>query len=113
MGYNLPICKDAEEKDVTYSCFKRDSPKDQIIVWSFIMGTAALLGCAGVNKVLELRKGRRSDDGVGRTGGIFGVFGGGRNGGEGRAGGFLGRGSSEAPYSPLDEPRDGEARGTG
>lgn len=111
MGYNLPICKDAEEKDVTYSCFKRDSPKDQIIVWSFILGTAALLGCAGVNKVLELRKGRSAN--VGGMGGVFGALGGSRNGGEGRGSGLLARGSSGTLYSPSDGPGNGEARGTG
>ncbi|KAK4461973.1 hypothetical protein QBC42DRAFT_202412, partial [Cladorrhinum samala] len=53
MKYNLPICKDAEEKDIVTSCFQRDSRKDQIIVWGFILGTAGLLGWAGVRKALE------------------------------------------------------------
>ncbi|KAK3316554.1 hypothetical protein B0H66DRAFT_441064, partial [Apodospora peruviana] len=46
LKYNLPICKDAEEKDVLTSCFQRDSTKDQIIVWGFIIGTVGLLGWA-------------------------------------------------------------------
>ncbi|KAK4126936.1 hypothetical protein N657DRAFT_703382 [Parathielavia appendiculata] len=29
LSYNLPICKDAEEKDIKTTCFQRDSRKDQ------------------------------------------------------------------------------------
>lgn len=36
-------------------CFQRDSRKDQIIVWGFILGTAGLLGWVGVQRVLEAR----------------------------------------------------------
>ncbi|KAK4225741.1 hypothetical protein QBC38DRAFT_420662 [Podospora fimiseda] len=53
LKYNLPICKDAEEKDIVTLCFQRDSQKDQFIVWGFILGTAGLLGWAGVKKILE------------------------------------------------------------
>ncbi|KAK3381908.1 hypothetical protein B0H63DRAFT_215875 [Podospora didyma] len=60
LNYNLPICKGAEEKDVVTSCFQRDSRKDQIIVWGFILGTAGLLGWAGLKRVLELRETRKS-----------------------------------------------------
>ncbi|KAK0709269.1 hypothetical protein B0T26DRAFT_620916, partial [Lasiosphaeria miniovina] len=52
IAYQLPICRDAEEKDVVTSCFQRDSRKDQIIVWGFILGTAGLLGWAGLRRVL-------------------------------------------------------------
>ena len=37
-------------------CFQRDSRKDQVIVWGFILGTAGLLGWAGVRRVLEMRE---------------------------------------------------------
>ncbi|KAJ2898939.1 hypothetical protein MKZ38_003572 [Zalerion maritima] len=59
LGYNLPICKDAEEKDVQTMCFQRDSRKDQIIVWGFILGTGGLLGWAGIRRLLEMRENRR------------------------------------------------------
>ncbi|EPE32542.1 hypothetical protein GLAREA_07676 [Glarea lozoyensis ATCC 20868] len=61
----LPICKDAEEKDVFTMCFQRDSRKDQIVVLSFIAGTVGLLGWAAVRKVLERRK--RGGEGEGYT----------------------------------------------
>ena len=56
LRYNLPICKGAQEKDVTTMCFQRDSRKDQILVWGFILGTTGLLGWAGARRVLD-RKG--------------------------------------------------------
>jgi hypothetical protein len=56
LTYNLPICKGAEEKDVATSCFQRDSRKDQIIVWGFLIGTAGLLGWAGIRRALEARE---------------------------------------------------------
>ncbi len=40
-------------------CFQRDSRKDQIIVWGFILGTAGLLGWAALQRVLEMRDGQR------------------------------------------------------
>jgi len=52
----LPICKDAQEKDVFTMCFQRDSRKDQIVVLTFITATVGLLGWAFVKKVLEKRK---------------------------------------------------------
>lgn len=66
--YNLPICRDAEDKDVSTQCFQRDSVKDRVIVWGFIVGTAGLLGWAGVRGVLEGR--------VKQSGGLGGVGGG-------------------------------------
>ena len=53
---HLPICKDAEEKDVFTTCFQRDSRKDQIVVLSFITGTVGLLVWSAVRKVREKRK---------------------------------------------------------
>lgn len=59
LNYNLPICKAAEEKDVVTLCFQRDSRKDQVIVWAFILGTTGLLGWAGVKRIVELREGKK------------------------------------------------------
>lgn len=64
VSQRLPICKDAEEKDIFTTCFQRDSRKDQIVVVTFIMVTAGLLGWAAVRKILEIRK-----EGNGRRGG--------------------------------------------
>jgi hypothetical protein len=55
LSNNLPICKDAEEKDIFTTCFQRDSRKDQIIVLLFIGTTVGLLGWAGVRKIIEKR----------------------------------------------------------
>lgn len=41
-------------------CFQRDSNKDKIMVWGFIIGTLGLLGYAGFKRVLEHRDGRSS-----------------------------------------------------
>jgi hypothetical protein len=43
-------------------CFQRDSNKDRIIVWGFILGTTGLLGWAAVKKILEVRKGNKRRD---------------------------------------------------
>lgn len=62
-------------------CFQRDSRKDQIIVWCFILGTAGLLGWAAVKRVLEAKGGLggvglpglgalRSGRTTGRSGGL-------------------------------------------
>ncbi|KAK7747423.1 hypothetical protein SLS53_001678 [Cytospora paraplurivora] len=90
LSQSLPICKSAADKDVVTMCFQRDSRKDQIIVWGFILGTAGLLGWAGVQKVMALR-------GQGSFMGLPGVFSGwfGRSRGNtgGAAGGDAGRGA--------------------
>lgn len=59
LAYNLPICKKAEEKDVVTMCFQRDSRKDMIIVWGFIVGTLGLLGWAAVKRVVEVSEQKR------------------------------------------------------
>ncbi|KAI1427787.1 hypothetical protein F5Y12DRAFT_118609 [Xylaria sp. FL1777] len=61
LSQDLPICKDASaaDTDVLSTCIQRDSRKDQIIVWGFILGTAGLLGWAGARRVHELREGRK------------------------------------------------------
>ncbi|KAH6678377.1 hypothetical protein B0J14DRAFT_321045 [Halenospora varia] len=56
LSQRLPICKDAEEKDVFTTCFQRDSRKDQIVVLTFIATTIGLLGWAAVRKLMEQRK---------------------------------------------------------
>ncbi|KAI1861983.1 uncharacterized protein JN550_010614 [Neoarthrinium moseri] len=66
LGYNLPICKDAQEKDVVTMCFQRDSRKDMIIVWGFIVGTLGLLGWAAVKRFVEFRESKK----IGAGGGI-------------------------------------------
>ncbi|KAI0017997.1 hypothetical protein F4780DRAFT_781849 [Xylariomycetidae sp. FL0641] len=61
LAQHLPICKDAEEEsDVVAQCFQRDSRKDQIIVWAFLLGTAGLLGWAGAKRVVEMREGKKA-----------------------------------------------------
>jgi hypothetical protein len=52
----LPICADAEDKDILTTCFQRDSRKDQIVVLTFITTTLGLLIWAAVRNVLEKRK---------------------------------------------------------
>lgn len=88
-------------------CFQRDSRKDQIIVWGFILGTAGLLGWAAVKRVAE-RKGV-AGLGIGRVGGL-GIGVGGERGGQGGGGGgglFQRRGNGEqdsaarGAYSPV------------
>ncbi|KAK3292402.1 uncharacterized protein B0H64DRAFT_406574 [Chaetomium fimeti] len=128
LKYNLPICKDAEEKDIKTSCFQRDSPKDRVIVWGFILGTAGLLGWAALRRVIDSARERRRQQqqqggggGMGIGGGRFGGFGGLMGGGAGR-GGNSGRGFSAVPgggadrevYDPLQDGHDeGVTRGPG
>ncbi|KAI1634374.1 hypothetical protein F4809DRAFT_618743 [Biscogniauxia mediterranea] len=60
LSLNLPICKDAEENDALAMCFQRDSRKDQLIVWGFILGTTGLLGWAATKRVIEIRESKRA-----------------------------------------------------
>ncbi|GKU11062.1 unnamed protein product [Fusarium langsethiae] len=53
----IDFCKDATEEDVSTMCFQRDSNKDKIIVWAFIVGTVGLLGWAAFKKVVAMRQG--------------------------------------------------------
>ncbi|KAI5856683.1 hypothetical protein GGS23DRAFT_395068 [Durotheca rogersii] len=64
LSQHLPICKDAEENDVVAMCFQRDSRKDQVIVWGFILGTTGLLGWAAAKRVIEMRDGRKGTSAV-------------------------------------------------
>ncbi|KAF4983920.1 hypothetical protein FZEAL_797 [Fusarium zealandicum] len=57
LGQGIDFCKTATEEDVTTLCFQRDSNKDKIIVWGFIVGTVGLLGWAAFKKVIVWREG--------------------------------------------------------
>ncbi|KAF3761655.1 hypothetical protein M406DRAFT_267001 [Cryphonectria parasitica EP155] len=83
LSQSLPICKGAAEKDVVTMCFQRDSRKDMIIVWAFILGTAGLLGWAALRKVMDMHD---------RTGGIAASIAGGLTRGSGGGGGGTGLG---------------------
>lgn len=91
LSQSLPICKGAADKDVSTMCFQRDSRKDQVIVWGFILGTAGLLGWAAVQKAVDMRS-------SGGLGGIPGVGGVGRSAG---GGGGPPRGRREGGILPL------------
>ncbi|KAH7330233.1 hypothetical protein BKA65DRAFT_460925 [Rhexocercosporidium sp. MPI-PUGE-AT-0058] len=71
LAQRLPICKDAEEKDVLTTCFQRDSRKDQIVVLTFITGTVGLLVWAAVRKVVERRRGEGVRIGEGAAAGSY------------------------------------------
>jgi hypothetical protein len=71
----VPFCKDATDEDIQTMCFRRDSNKDKIIVWGFILGTTSLLGWAAFKNLAERRAGAagaaagRDAFGYGRVGG--------------------------------------------
>ncbi|KAJ2988743.1 hypothetical protein NUW58_g3822 [Xylaria curta] len=65
LSQNLPICKDATENNVFSTCIQRDSRKDQIIVWGFLLGTAGLLGWAALKRIEQLREGKTAAQGLG------------------------------------------------
>ncbi|KAI0184262.1 putative MFS transporter [Xylaria flabelliformis] len=66
LSQNLPICKDVvtapdgkntnANAEVFSTCIQRDSRKDQIIVWGFILGTTGLLGWAAAKRIDEMRR---------------------------------------------------------
>ncbi|KAF8443649.1 hypothetical protein BDZ91DRAFT_167043 [Kalaharituber pfeilii] len=47
-SYNLPICKDTKEEDITTTCFARDAVMDRVLVWGFLLVTVGLIAWAGV-----------------------------------------------------------------
>ncbi|QUC16555.1 uncharacterized protein UV8b_00796 [Ustilaginoidea virens] len=55
LSQGIDFCKDAKEDDVLTMCFQRDSNKDKMIVWGFILGTSGLLGWAAFKRVVEHR----------------------------------------------------------
>lgn len=82
--HNLPICHGAEDDDITTMCFQRDSSKDRVIVWCFILGTLGLLGWAafrGVRAAREARARARGGAGDAEGRGWFGAFSRGGGGG--------------------------------
>ncbi|RKF53440.1 hypothetical protein GcM3_02586 [Golovinomyces cichoracearum] len=60
LSHRLPICKDAEEKDVATACFQRDSRQDKIVVVTFIAGTVGLLVWAGIKRLLDKKEMKQS-----------------------------------------------------
>lgn len=101
-------------------CFQRDSRKDQIIVWCFILGTAGLLGWAAVRRVLEAKGGLgavlpglgalRAGTATGRAGGLGG------RGPQQRRGGGAGGGNTDdaarGAYSSLGVADGTSGRGS-
>ncbi|KAG5948877.1 hypothetical protein E4U53_006117 [Claviceps sorghi] len=55
LNQGIDFCKEAKEEDVVTMCFQRDSNKDKIIVWGFILGTSGLLGWAAFKRAIEQR----------------------------------------------------------
>ncbi|KAG6048477.1 hypothetical protein E4U17_007128 [Claviceps sp. LM77 group G4] len=55
LNQGIDFCKEAKEEDVVTMCFQRDSNKDRIIVWAFILGTTGLLGWAALKRFIEQR----------------------------------------------------------
>jgi len=49
-------------------CFQRDSNKDKIIVWGFILGTTGLLGWAAFKNLAERRAAKNAAPGMGQYG---------------------------------------------
>ncbi|KAI1120357.1 hypothetical protein F5Y10DRAFT_127816 [Nemania abortiva] len=93
LAQNLPICKDANKEpladaDVLSTCIQRDSRKDEIIVWAFILGTAGLLAWAAAKRVNELRQSRKMMAGTTSA-----------------AGAGAGAASNRGPYMPVPGSR--------
>ncbi|KAK7422913.1 hypothetical protein QQZ08_009269 [Neonectria magnoliae] len=57
LSQGIGFCKNAKEEDVTTMCFQRDSNKDRIIVWGFIIGTVGLMAWAAFKRVVRWREG--------------------------------------------------------
>jgi hypothetical protein len=79
-------------------CFQRDSRKDQIIVWGFILGTTGLLGWAAIRKGLEMREAKGLDGALGGLGALGRDV---RNGMRGGGGGDRDDGR-RGSYLPVD-----------
>ncbi|KAF9873426.1 hypothetical protein CkaCkLH20_09239 [Colletotrichum karsti] len=59
LSRGIDFCRDATEENVQTMCFQRDSNKDRVIVWGFLLGTTGLLGWAAFKRAQELREGKR------------------------------------------------------
>ncbi|UQC91340.1 uncharacterized protein CLUP02_16874 [Colletotrichum lupini] len=44
LSRGIDFCSKAKDEDVQTMCFQRDSNKDRVIVWGFLLGTSGLLG---------------------------------------------------------------------
>lgn len=69
-SYNLPICKDVAEEQIFTSCFQRDSLKDELVIYLFLVVTTGLLAWAGIKPWVEKVRdsaGFSAGVGVGRT----------------------------------------------
>lgn len=88
-------------------CFQRDSRKDQIIVWAFLLGTTGLLGWALVKRVGEVKGITQG----GLNSGVAGLGIGGMAGGEGAGGGLSGVGGLFQRRGTDEQQRDRGGRG--
>ncbi|KAF4122789.1 hypothetical protein GMORB2_7096 [Geosmithia morbida] len=59
LNQGIDICRGAEEDDVITLCFKRDSNKDKLIVWGFVIGIVGLLGWAAARRFFAWRATQR------------------------------------------------------
>lgn len=55
LSQGIDFCKGAHEENVVTMCFQRDSNKDRIIVWGFLLGTVALLAWVALKHVMARR----------------------------------------------------------
>ncbi|ODQ57820.1 hypothetical protein WICANDRAFT_35018 [Wickerhamomyces anomalus NRRL Y-366-8] len=55
LSLNLEECKDFTEDEVLTTCFQRESTKDQLIVYTFILVTFGLLSYAIVGRPLLIK----------------------------------------------------------
>ncbi|KAF6818382.1 hypothetical protein CPLU01_13334 [Colletotrichum plurivorum] len=60
LSRGIDFCREATEENVQTMCFQRDSNKDRVIVWGFLLGTTGLLGWAAFKHAQELREGKRA-----------------------------------------------------
>ncbi|KAK1707225.1 hypothetical protein BDP67DRAFT_527587 [Colletotrichum lupini] len=69
LSRGIDFCSKAKDEDVQTMCFQRDSNKDRVIVWGFLLGTSGLLGWAVFKRANELREGKRAADAAAASGG--------------------------------------------
>ncbi|TDZ16730.1 hypothetical protein Cob_v010298 [Colletotrichum orbiculare MAFF 240422] len=73
LSRGIDFCREATEENVQTMCFQRDSNKDRVIVWGFLLGTTGLLGWAAFKRAQELREGKRAAEAAaaGRDRGVY------------------------------------------
>ncbi|KAF6791363.1 hypothetical protein CSOJ01_14381 [Colletotrichum sojae] len=69
LSRGIDFCREATEENVQTMCFQRDSNKDRVIVWGFLLGTTGLLGWAAFKHAQELREGKRAAEAAAAAGG--------------------------------------------